>query len=147
MDLFHSSSLYLTLLPLPWLYFTLLDCALLCHGSTSPTLLYITLLRLYFTLLYPISLYQGCTSLYVTLYFTLHHSTIAQLHQHYHTLLYHSLTSFSSTLDNSTMDLLHSTSLYFTLQYCTMALLHSTLPYLYLTPLDSTAFYHSSTSL
>ena len=66
---------------LPWLYFTLLDSALLYRGSTS---LYFTLryrtLTLY-TLHYSTLPYHGTTSLY----FTLHYLTMALLHS---TLLY-----------------------------------------------------------
>ena len=58
-----SSSLYLTVLPLPWLYFTwlyitqtwfyftVIESTLLYHGSTSPYLTLLPLPWLYFTLL------------------------------------------------------------------------------------------------
>ena len=78
-------------IPLPWLYFTLLDSTLLYHGSTSLywTLHYSCSTSLYQTLYYPtmtllhfILLYNVSISDYITppwLYFTLYQSTMTLL--------------------------------------------------------------------
>ena len=78
MALYHSTLFYI--IP-PWVYFTLLDCTLLYHGSTSLyfTLRYRTLAQyssLYFTLLNFTLLHPGSTSLYLIL----HYSTVALFH-------------------------------------------------------------------
>ena len=119
----HSTLLYITLL---WLYFTL---GYSIHYSTmallQSTLVYTTLPLLYFSLLHSTLHYHGSTSLY----FTLLYSTMAIFHS---TFLYIDLPWLYFTLPNSTLHCL-------TLHYPTMVLLH----YIH----DSTLLYHGSTSL
>ena len=130
MALLHCTWFYITL---PWLYFTLLHSILLYNGSTSP----------YFNLHY--SIYHGFTWLHLTILdttvalhsilFTLHYSTVALLH---------------STLHFSTMALLHATWHYITLPWLYFTVHYSTLLYhgsisLYFTLLHFTLVYHGST--
>ena len=122
MAVLHSTCFCITV---PWLYFTLFHCILVCHGSTS----------LYFTFLYHDSTYTWFD-------FTLHDSTMALLES---TSLY--MTTIAPL--NSALLYHGSTSLHFTLHYSTMALLFSTslcitLPLLYLTLIHSRWFYHGS---
>ena len=127
MALLHSTRLYI---PIPWLYFTLLNSTLLCHGSTSYyfPLHYSTIALHYFSLHKSTMVLLHSIRLYITLprlYFSLQDCT----------LLYHGSTSIYYTLHYSTLDLLHSTRLYITI------------PWLYFTLLDSTLVYHGSSSL
>jgi len=108
-------------------------------------LCYITVPWLYFTLLDSTLIYQGSTSLYVTLHF----STMDLLHS---TWLYTTLPWLYFTLLDPTLLYHGSTSFYFTLHYCTKFLLHSTLlyidlPWLYFTLLDSALHYQGFTLL
>ena len=100
--------------------------------------LYMTLLRLYFTLCHSTSLYHGSTSLY----FILHDSTMAPLDS---TRLYISLPWFYLTLLHSTL-LYHgstdSTWLYITESWLYFNVLHSTWPYH-----GSTSFYITNSSV
>ena len=152
---YHSPTLlYLTLLPLRWLYYTLLDSTLLFHAYTS---LYLNLQHSTIALLHSIDstlLYHGPTSQYLTL----HHSIYNGSTSLYwlcvmlpctlldSTAFYSSPTSFHLTLHYPTLALLDSkllihasTSFYLTLLHSTMALLHSTI--------GSTLLYHDFTSL
>ena len=168
MALLHSTWLYNTL---QWLYFTLLECTLLYHGSTS---LYVTLHHssiALLTLLESSAFYHSSSSLclnlyitipwlYFTVYLTLNYSTMALLHSTwlYTTLqfLYFTLLDFTSLFHGSTSLFLNlyiilyhgCTLLYLTLHYSIMALFNLTLldstTALYFTLLDSTLLYHGS---
>ena len=158
MVLLHSSWLYI---PLPWLYFTLVDCI---HSPTMALLhstsLYITLhsnmplchsTRIYSTL------YHASTSLYLKSTLLHHGSTLLYTTGVYITLtwLYFALIDSTLLYRSSTWlylwfyySLLHSTflyysftSLYFTLHYSTMALLYLTLHYSIMAAFCSTSVY------